>query len=154
MKPNSPPPRAVIALTWMLSQYDWRIKGWKRSPMFCSVKLPAASWKLPTTKKRAGKIRKKRAKARKGTTPSQAHDHCRIGGRLSGAVRVAFPTTWAMGRQLLLAHGPPLQRGGAGREFQDQETYLTFAPTTLSHFVVTRSLAVLYWSRVGNWAFA
>src|SRR5262245_24874882 len=48
--------------------------GWNSSAKFWSVNRPSASWKPPSARYVVGRTRKRRAKAKNGTTPSHVHE--------------------------------------------------------------------------------
>src|SRR5215831_2851504 len=126
--------------------------GWKRSAMFCSVNRPWLSWKPPTARKLVGRIRNMTANAKKGSTPTQAHeiwpsrDAAVEDGDRAGAATVAMAGAGA--RRPL----PRRSGGGDGASGSRPEDHFTLAPTTASHCLVIACLDWSCCSSVGNTA--
>src|SRR5579871_1537273 len=130
-----------------------------RLRMFSSVKAPSAVWKAPTIRRPVGSSKNKKAKRKKGTTPSHARDMGSRRDRAAGRGDVATESSWLMRPRL---RQEELRRGAgrpARRNFRAgvvgtpaRKDYFTLLPTTASHCFVMTSLALACWSSVGKTA--
>ncbi len=119
-KPIRQPSSAEATLIRIEIEKAARIDGWNSPATLAKVNPPSGVRNAPTTICIVGRIRNSSAKARNGTTPSQAQDSPRS-ARAGGAEERGDAIAGEAWRA-------PARRGPASRRYS-----VTFAPTTLSH---------------------